>query len=478
MAACGLALLLLAGVAEGVRRGRRALLERRLAKAGEDFKALFRATAILGMDFCGAHYPPDTALRRKEDPAVPLTFEWSLEYYRAHGGEYSMLTTPVAYIKEIPRDPFRGGGRYYDYCAMDRGPKRMRPLAILRSVGPDGREDLPLAEIKERVEAAFKRNDEKAWIVANTPEFRGWVRRQVDPYLYDPTNGAASRGDLVKVMDRCSQWHGWGGSSELWAAVPPSRFSGDFELAQPAANWNMHGAPPEPKNYTDQLWAEAILHAPAELIHTLEKAGIVLEDERLYYRGPDGRRPVQERLDRLRNHFGPFLGFFERPAVLTADQREALAAWRCEDPEWWDAVYAPVHLPYPPQMVRVRLLDYLDTLVLYQKSTLLLAAEEMADGKLVLARHHLGFDRQALDFRMRGGVTYGGFTQGANWALEQDSYVSRVYGELTRLDRELREVNYAMTREQKKKEQLEKKVAGEEKAVRKTGAGSEKLSNQ
>ncbi|MBE7560522.1 DUF4190 domain-containing protein [bacterium] len=88
------------------------------------------------------------------------------------------LTSPVAYISVLPGDVFRERAYHYGYWTNGRN------VWIVRSVGPDKTPDADLARLGEYL-SSRRRNE--PW----PPELAGW--------FYDPTNGAKSRGDIIKT---------------------------------------------------------------------------------------------------------------------------------------------------------------------------------------------------------------------------------------------------------------------------------------
>jgi prepilin-type N-terminal cleavage/methylation domain-containing protein len=101
------------------------------------------------------------------------------------------LTSPIAYITEIPRDPFKsidsqGSGRWrtglYGYGAM---PLDNASRWALSSDGPDRLDDTnPIRFYPGYSPALF------------AGELEGFNYK-----LYDPTNGAISRGDIFRASD-------------------------------------------------------------------------------------------------------------------------------------------------------------------------------------------------------------------------------------------------------------------------------------
>ena len=108
------------------------------------------------------------------------------------------LTSPVSHIAALPGDPFFEPKREYHYCYYSDN-----DCWILGSAGPDGKIDFFSGP-----SGGYK--NEKLWAagipgVASPcdprffyPARLGGVPGMID-YLYDPTNGVKSRGDIIKT---------------------------------------------------------------------------------------------------------------------------------------------------------------------------------------------------------------------------------------------------------------------------------------
>ena len=85
------------------------------------------------------------------------------------------LTTPIAYITSFLQDPFSKEGKTFSYYSVKNG-------WILWSLGPDQKVDLSLELIKKLYRADISQ-----------PSL------DLLQYYYDPTNGSASGGDIVRI---------------------------------------------------------------------------------------------------------------------------------------------------------------------------------------------------------------------------------------------------------------------------------------
>lgn len=112
----------------------------------------------------------------------------NLERNRCLG--FQILTTPIAYLSRIPRDPFnKNFTGLYQY-----GTPQVRdgwsPLWMLVSNGPDEDADIDAARV-------VLDEDQSLWHYYSYP-FEG-TRRRLEELIYDPTNGVVSGGDLVRL---------------------------------------------------------------------------------------------------------------------------------------------------------------------------------------------------------------------------------------------------------------------------------------
>ena len=98
----------------------------------------------------------------------------ALECYCVDHNEYppklELLTTPVSYLSILSDDPYKQEKAPFDYLCDNTG-------WVLRSVGPDGSREADLAEVIESL--------------GDDTTYQGW--------LYDPTNGIDSNGDLLRT---------------------------------------------------------------------------------------------------------------------------------------------------------------------------------------------------------------------------------------------------------------------------------------
>ncbi len=94
------------------------------------------------------------------------------------------LTTPVSHIAALPGDPFRNRDYHYGYWTDGED-------WILRSWGPDQAETADLERLGRFLYPSVTD-------ATGTPRFAAWPQEMGD-WVYDPTNGVKSRGDVIKT---------------------------------------------------------------------------------------------------------------------------------------------------------------------------------------------------------------------------------------------------------------------------------------
>lgn len=415
-AAASLALLAPAGMfGWGQLRTRSAL-----RKVEKDWLELRKSIYGYGMDRCGVYFPPDTSVRRRTDPKAQLTWELSPEFLKKLGpadspGEfYGPLTTPIAYAPSIPRDPFRPD-RFYDYTCWNFHNK-VPTFFIMHSPGPDRFDDLPLAELRDDF-GEYLESRRGAFTEA---EDRGVLLAMTIPYMYDPTNGLRSRGDLF-ALDESHGVYSPFTRDELWTNAPLPSVPISGVPPNLDAKWQPGDEMPKPTTLAESMRRKASRHVPANFESIGREMGLLI---RKLHTEPQMR---YEALAPVQNRLGiGFEEFFRHPRPLTKSEQQYLASWKGAVPAWW-------HLMDPPSFADLSNSTYffpaecLYTLLpYYGKSQLLLAADDAANGRaqpalnrvIVLGRLIAGFEREA---------------------LAPDPFQDRVHAELGRLCRELEE---------------------------------------
>jgi len=113
------------------------------------------------------------------------------------------LTHPAAFMTTVPTDPFTrrtANPRQYQYFRALSPQHRW----IVVSVGPDGVADAEQVITARRAGQVVLSGATSGFPMGDTVLFTSVAEfdRFVATYSYDPTNGAASGGDLIKVYGR------------------------------------------------------------------------------------------------------------------------------------------------------------------------------------------------------------------------------------------------------------------------------------
>lgn len=149
-------------------------LESKVKRARSDMRSLAVALEAYYVDT--NRYPPTTdnpALSaRKTPPGKPTVPSFRM---KQPGEKLMSLTTPIAYVVQLPADPFAEiPGQTYGYYLTPDGHGY-----IIFSAGPDGKIDM----------------DWKAYDSSKVQPSAELIGR----YTYDPTNGSVSGGDVYRV---------------------------------------------------------------------------------------------------------------------------------------------------------------------------------------------------------------------------------------------------------------------------------------
>lgn len=100
------------------------------------------------------------------------------------------LLVPIAYLTSIPGDPFSPGASlsYMQYICQDSNGRR-NTMYIIQSHGPDGDIDLPIDEFRPVLDSSGRKFD---------PAQKYGLPRPFLTYMFDPTNGVNSDGDIFQ----------------------------------------------------------------------------------------------------------------------------------------------------------------------------------------------------------------------------------------------------------------------------------------
>ncbi len=327
--------------------------EAKVAQVREDFRALNGAFKKYGLDRCGIYFPPDTSARHAADPSVALVLETLLP--GKPDAVKQPLSTPVAYIDWLPGDPFRQG-KAYGYIQGGA------PLGILHSPGPDGVTQIDLPRLREKVIDIRSRRTKQASGLPTQPHQRAQIRRLIDPFMYDPTNGIMSTGDMILVIDmhRVHWGFGWEGIDTAdWYHAAAEAKALEIKRAFPECSYRALTIP----LVVQTLFIGAGRFVPPDRIHGIE---LILEQLR-------GLSVLDFATSRARS--------MELAASAIDDSRKLA-------PRWWQASAQiqrqawPYGHPLPPEAA-------LAMLELHARTQVALAAMETGEGSPERARNRL-----------------------------------------------------------------------------------------
>lgn len=369
-----------------------------LDQVESDWNKLNNAFIAVGIDNCGYWFPPDTDDRRKIEPNLPLTFEYSLGYVNAKYNEekdkkdfgpwriWDPLTTPVAYCESIPKDPFNPGN-YYGYTTwLMKFPKSniYHCVAVLYSPGPDRISNLPLPKLRKLGDDYFNLFSDKdsyaSGAILSDQDLR-FFHNTITPYLYDPTNGIKSSGDLLWLIDGNYTPYGWRRDhSWKWQYFTVSTNEETKSVNVPLST-SAHIPHPEKK----------YIPMPKSFYNQMKSIGIFSQTQ-----PPE---LIDHNLDAVRNKLGKdYHSFYLHPHLLTAEELAVFGKWKQSNPKWWQAIdqFAPFNdnqegINLPAQEVYT-------LLPLYGKCQLLLAAEEWNRIQYIKARDRIADLRSFLAY--------------------------------------------------------------------------------
>lgn len=292
------------------------ITKKRLEQVSRDGRVFRFDLTKYGMDRCGIYSPPDTSTRRARlEPNAPLTFEFDekwitsqpVGFYNKPVTHWAPLTTPVAYAESVLRDPFNDGALigYFTFTLHDHMPL----IDVIHSVGPNGRADVDLPVLREQMFRYFSLRHPRSTELQK--EDKGFIRELVTPYLYDPTNGLRSGGDLIMVIPWGDVPFGWTGMhSQSWA---------EFEAPLIVINEKDMN---NPLRLVPGLWETTLelpLYLPVDFANALQSEGMSADN-----------------IDPLRNWLGrDFSDFFNEPRPLTDEEMAAWDSWVKQMPEFW-----------------------------------------------------------------------------------------------------------------------------------------------
>ena len=192
-----------------------------VARVRNDLRAIATGAETYRVDNNG--YPEGTDSPDGYEPAVRAVLEpygLTHKYYGFRlrkgdlhvGTDFFGLTTPIAYMNNLPNDPFVKGCENWAYCY--RPAKNSRDGYVLTSIGPDGdylglnndgigntnmanplstTHDQRLGDISERAVIHCIEGDGGPGMTY------GRMRGYLEDLSYDPTNGTTSSGDVYRT---------------------------------------------------------------------------------------------------------------------------------------------------------------------------------------------------------------------------------------------------------------------------------------
>ncbi len=396
-----------------------------LDQVESDWKDLRVALQEYGLDRCGIYFPPDTTERRTMNPEVFLTFETDTPYITnqplGESGKpvtfWLALTTPIAYRGELPVDPFRPK-HFYGYTCWNLHDPYKKALAVFYSPGPDGKEDLPLVEMREQIEAYLRQRSPS---MMPSPEDYGVLREMIRPGLYDPDTG---EGDLIWIVDGAGRAYGWRIEDPEWMKAPMPQLPPlqPPEQRQTLPQFVLNDPLPTPASMAELANSRELVAVPHEYWSVLQQFCSMGKDSQY------GGRQIESRsFDVLRDRFGKdFMDFFLHPGPLTEREKENFRHWRHEQSRWWSLMELAFKFhPVQGSKISLEAMGLYESLVFYGKSQLLLAGYEASEEAEVAVERLDKLDA-FLDFLSQNREV-------------QFSFQQRVESELARLSGQLRQ---------------------------------------
>jgi len=369
----------------------------KMAIVENDWKELIKAMTEWGVEHGAFTFPPDTSVRRREEPSHALTFETSTGYFRTRpvgrdGRLYEYwfsLTTPLAYVSKYPEDPFHPG-RYYSYACWN-APNEVIPLAFLHSPGPNRRNDIEPGLLQSEIGKYLEARPRYAGI---SDKDLGVLKMMISPHLYDPTNGAKSGGDLIVIIDQGRRVFGWRNDDrEEWKTAPlPNRplYTDERDRPDVDESWKPGDAFPDPLSVTEEMALTEGIPVPFSLANTMRITGYMRYGAEAAA-SLDAFRDIQNCLSR------DFKEFFKAPRTLTSEEVAALETAVAADRNWWPIIKGCRSASFGQGFESLPAEKVYMFLPLYGKSQILYAAYEMKSGNSGAARERIANLEKALE---------------------------------------------------------------------------------
>jgi len=299
--------------------------ESAVRRKGTETRAVFdevrTATVSYGVDRCGVFMPPDTlGVTTSSAGTTGLTLltdnAWMQRQLTEAGyssTHWHALTTPVAYLGRIPHDPFAPRnpiGYIAPPFARDGG---LPFLAAVRSVGPNGTEDVDLGLFRERLLPLVEHRSLS--MAEPLPDEMGpYVAAMIEellPNIYDPTNGTFSHGDLIRVFDtqRVLFDSQWTSDPQLWR-ISAEGVAPDFSLDHiEAVSRPITGALAATTNWEGRTFLAPLFEMETEELTTL--------------------------IESNRGRLGEFAHALQTPRPLDPTEALGVMEWSQDNADWW-----------------------------------------------------------------------------------------------------------------------------------------------
>ena len=387
---------------------------RSLARVREDWDAVRKALSGAYVDW--SSFPSDTSQRRRSDPSIPLTFEWDVRVLPPRPTPSTkwppkadrnpparwpphLLTTPVAYMQRVPEDPFQPGSSYGYTCFNSKD--EVPPLLVLHSAGPNRQYEITTPQLRDMLASYMA---VRIWShAALTPQDRTALKQLVGPYVYDPTNGMRSAGDLVRLMDLPDDGCTWGWERETgpWANTPPldNGTSDPAQVVQAWQAWKLGMLPPPPASAVEAMNRTRLIPVPAPLAWHLGSSNLFERDT------ANPRRVSQAALDAIRAKLGAIGGdVWDHPRPLTAAEKAALERAPRDGHLWWGEIIPNLGSGMEG-VEHLRADEVYRTVALLGLSQIALALRDASSGQTTQSLARISFVRAAVQGTDVRGIT-------------------------------------------------------------------------
>ena len=279
-------------------------------------------------------------------------------------------------MNELPMDPFNPG-HFYRYTCWTVHDKTIN-MYFIHSPGPDREVDLSLEKLRDVLEPYWRKRgctSQSQYLLICE---KSMLKRMILPYLYDPTNGLTSRGDLIRFYSFDTPF---GFRESTWTEAPEDdKHIYDKMLNEPATmeSWIILS-----ENLLSNHQDTKQIILKGSMIETLQKAGIQLQPQNHF-----SNDSVFTILEPLFNHLDKdFKNVIQHPRKLNEQELNALAQWKKESPVWWHALESKPNESLGDKSYPINAVSAIYPI--YGKSLYLLAAEAYAHNDKVSCRYYL-----------------------------------------------------------------------------------------